>query len=136
MYYRQRGDRYAVGNYRHEPILFDPDRLSRREPGEPMPSIEPFTPEDFAGLRGERRLLPALAGRIDVATAINGMFSFTPDMGSIVGESRRRPRPLGLRGGVGHPRRRHGPDGRRVDGRRASRAWTWPRPTRTASTRS
>ena len=30
LYYRQRGNRYALGNYRHEPILFDPEDLRER----------------------------------------------------------------------------------------------------------
>ena len=66
-------------------------------------------------------MFPALAGRMrpsDPARTLNGMFSFTPDAGSIVGESADRPRRLGLRGGVGHARRRHGAPGRRVDGGR------------------
>lgn len=88
MYYRQRGDRYALGSYRHEPILFDPEELRPWRDGEPMPSVEPFTPEDFRVCeQAGARLLPATAGRVDPGTAINGMFSFTPDMGSIVGES-------------------------------------------------
>jgi glycine cleavage system aminomethyltransferase T/glycine/D-amino acid oxidase-like deaminating enzyme len=88
MYYRQRGDRYALGSYRHEPILFDPRDLRAPREGERMPSIEPFTPEDFRVCEeASARLLPATADRIDRSTAINGMFSFTPDMGSIVGES-------------------------------------------------
>ena len=88
LYYRQRGDRYAIGNYRHEPILFDPDELRPYREGEPQPSIEPFTPEDFDVAHDESvRLLPPLEGKVDVSTAINGMFSFTPDMGSVVGES-------------------------------------------------
>jgi dimethylglycine oxidase len=88
LYFRQRGDRYAIGNYRHEPILFDPDGLRPYRDGAPIPSVEPFTPEHFEVAREETgRLLPALRDRIDPSTAINGMFSFTPDMGSIVGES-------------------------------------------------
>ncbi len=88
LYYRQRGDRYALGNYRHEPILFDPEDLRPWQDGEPMPSIEPFTPVDFGVCEeASARLLPATAGRVDWPTAINGMFSFTPDMGSVVGES-------------------------------------------------
>ena len=88
LYFRQRGDRYALGNYRHEPILFEPDDLRPYREGEPQPSIEPFTPADFGVAFAESiRLLPPVRGRIDVSTAINGMFSFTPDMGSIVGES-------------------------------------------------
>jgi glycine cleavage system aminomethyltransferase T/glycine/D-amino acid oxidase-like deaminating enzyme len=88
LYYRQRGARYAIGNYRHEPILFEPDELRPYRDGEPIPSVEPFTPEHFAAAEEESgRLLPAVKGKVDPATAINGMFSFTPDMGSIVGES-------------------------------------------------
>jgi glycine cleavage system aminomethyltransferase T/glycine/D-amino acid oxidase-like deaminating enzyme len=88
LYFRQRGDRYALGNYRHEPILFEPGDLRPYREGEPQPSIEPFTPEHLAVAEAESgRLLPPVRGKIDVATAINGMFSFTPDMGSVVGES-------------------------------------------------
>ena len=56
-----------------------------------MPSLMPFTPKDFDLCEAETaRLFPALAGRMrpsDPARSINGMFSFTPDAGSIVGES-------------------------------------------------
>src|SRR5439155_2885589 len=88
LYYRQRGDRYALGNYRHEPILFDAEDLRAFRDGDPMPSVEPFTPADFeVCYRESVRLMPNLDDRVDPSTAINGMFSFTPDMGSIVGES-------------------------------------------------
>lgn len=88
LYYRQRGDRYAIGNYRHEPILFEPDDLRPYREGQPIPSVEPFTPEHFRVAHDASvQLLPPIAGRVDPSSAINGMFSFTPDMGSIVGES-------------------------------------------------
>ncbi len=88
LYFRQQGDRYALGNYRHEPILFDPDDLRPYRDGEPQPSIEPFTPEHFeVAYQESTRLLPPVKEMLDESTAINGMFSFTPDMGSIVGES-------------------------------------------------
>jgi len=88
MYFRQRGDTYAIGTYRHEPILFEPEDLRPYRDGEPPPAIEPFTPEHFGvAERATEVLLPSLAGKGDPSTAINGMFSFTPDMGSIVGES-------------------------------------------------
>jgi glycine cleavage system aminomethyltransferase T/glycine/D-amino acid oxidase-like deaminating enzyme len=88
LYFRQQGDRYALGNYRHEPILFEPDDLRPYRGGEPQPSIEPFTPEHFEVAYEESiRLLPPVKDTVDETTAINGMFSFTPDMGSIVGES-------------------------------------------------
>jgi glycine cleavage system aminomethyltransferase T/glycine/D-amino acid oxidase-like deaminating enzyme len=88
LYFRQQGDRYALGNYRHEPILFEPDDLRAYRDGEPQPSIEPFTPEHFeVAYEESTRLLPPVKDMLDESTAINGMFSFTPDMGSIVGES-------------------------------------------------
>jgi glycine cleavage system aminomethyltransferase T/glycine/D-amino acid oxidase-like deaminating enzyme len=88
LYFRQHGDRYALGNYRHEPILFEPDDLRPYWDGEPQPSVEPFTPEHFeVAYEESTRLLPPVKDMLDEATAINGMFSFTPDMGSVVGES-------------------------------------------------
>jgi dimethylglycine oxidase len=91
MYFRHREDHYAVGNYKHEPIA-TPQAELRRPGDEPlMPSLMPFTPADFDVAEAEAaRLLPALTGRMrpaDPERSINGMFSFTPDAGSIVGES-------------------------------------------------
>ena len=90
MYFRHRKDHYAVGSYRHEPIV-TPQQALRRPGDGPMPSLMPFTPADFAVAEAEAaRLLPALEGRMrpaDPERSINGMFSFTPDAGSIVGES-------------------------------------------------
>jgi glycine cleavage system aminomethyltransferase T len=90
MYFRHREDHYAVGNYRHEPIATPQSAL--RPPGGAMqPSLMPFTPADFDVAEAEAaRLLPALAGRMrpsDPSRSLNGMFSFTPDAGSIVGAS-------------------------------------------------
>jgi glycine cleavage system aminomethyltransferase T/glycine/D-amino acid oxidase-like deaminating enzyme len=90
MYLRHREDHYAVGNYHHEPI---PTRQAElRRPGDgPMPSLMPWTPSDFDLAEAEAaRLLPPLRGRMrpsDPERSINGMFSFTPDAGSIVGEA-------------------------------------------------
>ena len=91
MYFRHRQDHYAVGNYKHEPIPTAQSEL-RRPGDEPMmPSLMPFTPADFDVAEAEAaRLLPALKGRMrpdHPERSINGMFSFTPDAGSIVGES-------------------------------------------------
>jgi glycine cleavage system aminomethyltransferase T len=91
MYFRHREDHYAVGSYRHEPIATPQSQLRRPGDGALMPSLMPFTPGDFDVAEVEAaRLLPALKGRMrpaDPERSINGMFSFTPDAGSIVGES-------------------------------------------------
>ena len=90
MYFRHRKDHYAVGSYKHEPIA-TPQTAFRRPGDGPMPSLMPFTPGDFEIAEAEAaRLLPALEERMrpaDRERSINGMFSFTPDAGSIVGES-------------------------------------------------
>src|SRR5712691_8338505 len=92
MYFRQREDHYGVGSYHHEPIATPQSELPAPG-GELQPSLMPFTPRDFDDAEAEAaRLLPALAGTMrpaDPARSLNGMFSFTPDAGSIVGESAR-----------------------------------------------
>jgi glycine cleavage system aminomethyltransferase T/glycine/D-amino acid oxidase-like deaminating enzyme len=89
MYFRQHGERYGVGSYRHRSMPVSPDEIPRkREPDREMPSIVEFTPEDFEGPWEEaRRLLPALQGT-EIERGINGLFSFTPDGGQLLGESR------------------------------------------------
>jgi glycine cleavage system aminomethyltransferase T/glycine/D-amino acid oxidase-like deaminating enzyme len=90
MYFRHRRDHYGVGSYKHEPIV-TPQSQIRPPGGDRQPSLMPFTPPDFEIAEAEtERLLPALKGRMrpgDPSRSINGMFSFTPDAGSIVGES-------------------------------------------------
>lgn len=90
LYFRQRGDHFGVGNYRHEPIV-TPQPSIRRHGDGPMPSLMPWTPDDFDLCEAETaRMFPALAGRMrpaDPSRSLNGMFSFTPDAGSVVGES-------------------------------------------------
>jgi dimethylglycine oxidase len=90
LYFRQREDHFGVGNYRHEPIV-TPQGAIRRHGDGPMPSLMPWTPSDFDLCEEEAaRLFPALAGRMrpeEPSRSLNGMFSFTPDGGSVVGES-------------------------------------------------
>jgi dimethylglycine oxidase len=77
MYFRQVADAYAIGNYRHEPRLADPER----------PAELAFTADDFASAREEAgRMLPALRG-VEIARAFNGLMSFTPDGFPLLGES-------------------------------------------------
>jgi dimethylglycine oxidase len=89
MYFRQVGGRYGIGSYKHRTMPVSPDEIPRKhEPGREMPSIMPFTPEDFEGPWEEsQRLLSALR-ETEVERGINGLFSFTPDGGSLLGESR------------------------------------------------
>ena len=89
MYFRQDGERYGIGSYRHRSMPVSSDEIPRGYgPDGEMPSLMEFTPEDFEGPWEEsRRLLPALR-ETGVERGINGLFSFTPDGGSLLGESR------------------------------------------------
>src|SRR4051794_7828726 len=89
LYFREHVDRIGIGSYAHRPM---PVRLADLEDdGEvtdsAMPSMLPFTEDDFAGPWEQcRELLPALHGA-KVEEGFNGIFSFTPDGGPLIGES-------------------------------------------------
>lgn len=89
LYYREHVDRLGIGTYAHRPM---PVRLSDLpeldDPSEQaMPSVLPFTQEDFApSWEHTKQLLPALESAT-VETGFNGVMSFTPDGGPLVGES-------------------------------------------------
>lgn len=84
MYFRQHADCYGIGSYRHEPLLVD-DRLDPDEAAG-SPATRAFTPEHFAeGHQNAVELLPPL-GHVELATRINGIFSFTPDGMPLIGE--------------------------------------------------
>jgi glycine cleavage system aminomethyltransferase T/glycine/D-amino acid oxidase-like deaminating enzyme len=89
LYFREHGDRLGIGSYAHRPMPVRPADLSAD--GEvsdaSMPSMLPFTEEDFApSWEHSRELLPALRSA-KVEEAFNGIFSFTPDGGPLIGES-------------------------------------------------
>ncbi|MGC1306517.1 MAG: FAD-dependent oxidoreductase [Phormidesmis sp.] len=87
MYFRQHGDCWGIGSYQHEPLLVDPDNILPYAEAPVMPSVKPFTEEHFtAAWDSTKELFPALA-KAELSYKINGMFSFTPDSGSVVGES-------------------------------------------------
>ncbi|CAN5580594.1 FAD-dependent oxidoreductase [soil metagenome] len=88
LYYREHVDRIGIGYYGHKPMPVDMSTLLTDTAGETMPSMLPFTDEDFApAWRESMELLPALADS-KVEEAFNGIFSFTPDGFSIMGEHR------------------------------------------------
>ena len=89
MYFRQRGDHYGIGAYRHRPMPVSVDDIGRNYRGEgELPSVLEFTPEDFEPTWQEaRKMIPALE-RVEIDRPMNGLFSFTPDGGPLLGESR------------------------------------------------
>ncbi|PXY23334.1 sarcosine dehydrogenase [Prauserella coralliicola] len=91
LYYREHNDCLGIGTYAHRPMparLADLPEVDDSGMGEQaMPSMLPFTEEDFApSWEHSRNLLPALR-EAKVETGFNGVFSFTPDGGPLVGES-------------------------------------------------
>ncbi|MGH3877418.1 MAG: GcvT family protein [Actinophytocola sp.] len=86
LYFRELGDRIGIGSYAHRPMPVE--EFARHADAAVMPSMLPFTEEDFApSWRDSVDLLPAL-GEAKVEEAFNGIFSFTPDGFPLVGESR------------------------------------------------
>jgi dimethylglycine oxidase len=88
LYFRQHGDRVGIGSYGHRPMPADPaESEDRSVTADSMPSMLPFTEEDFApAWQRCQQLLPAL-GSAKVEVGFNGIFSFTPDGGPLIGES-------------------------------------------------
>lgn len=89
LYYREHGDRIGIGSYAHRPMPVDLDTLAK-VPAEKMsehemPSRLDFTLEDFLpSWEDTKALLPALRER-SIEDGFNGIFSFTPDGGPLVG---------------------------------------------------
>ncbi|KPI38441.1 Dimethylglycine oxidase [Cyphellophora attinorum] len=90
LYYREHGDKYGIGYYGHKPMAVvakDLGATPKEVTEKQMPSRLDFTPEDFEPAWQEsKRLLPALKD-VEIDDGFNGIFSFTPDGGSLVGEA-------------------------------------------------
>ena len=90
LYYREHGDRYGIGYYGHRPMPvvaaslgLTPEHVDDQH----MPSRLAFTAEDFEpAWKASLELLPTLRDT-EIADGFNGIFSFTPDGGSLVGQS-------------------------------------------------
>ena len=91
LYYREHGERYGIGSYAHRPLPVSPDEVPTVPAGQVSPTRMPsrleFTPEDFApSWEDSRQLLPDLR-QARIEEGFNGIFSFTPDGGPLMGES-------------------------------------------------
>ena len=89
MYFRQKEDYYGIGAYRHRPMPVPVDDIGRNYRGEgEFPSVLEFTSEDFEPTWQEaHKMLPALQNA-GIVRPMNGLFSFTPDGGPLLGPSR------------------------------------------------
>ena len=89
LYFRQVGESYGIGSYRHEPLLVDSDDILHHDEAPVAPAEMPFTPRHFEkSMAAARELMPSLEGA-GLTRKFNGMFSFTPDGFPILGESPR-----------------------------------------------
>lgn len=83
LYFRERFDRLGIGNYGHRPLPVKAEEIPRDAPV--MPSILPFTEDDFAeAWQATRQLLPATED-VKIEEGFNGLFSFTPDNMPLMG---------------------------------------------------
>ena len=87
MYFRQDFDAYGVGSYRHEPLAVDLEDLDEVGTGAPRSALRPFTPEHFENaLADSIELFPSFQ-EVEFPYRINGIFAFTPDGNSLLGQS-------------------------------------------------
>jgi glycine cleavage system T protein len=87
MYFRQHHQGYLFGSYRHEPVLVDARELRHSWEDGLMPSCAPFRDDLFEAAVGyASELYPALRPA-ELVEKVNGMFSFTPDAHTLIGES-------------------------------------------------
>ncbi|MGO1182737.1 MAG: GcvT family protein [Micrococcaceae bacterium] len=90
LYFREFGTRIGIGAYEHRPLPLAPEDLTDTAhllaTGQ-EPAKRGFTSEDFDFCRAETaRLFPAIAG-LGLEDEFNGVFSFTPDGGPMLGPS-------------------------------------------------
>ncbi|TPX10387.1 uncharacterized protein E0L32_008606 [Thyridium curvatum] len=90
LYYREHGDQYGIGYYGHRPIPVDAALLGRTPQDvteHSMPSRLEFTLDDFEpAWKLSQELLPVLKNT-EIDDGFNGIFSFTPDGGPLVGQA-------------------------------------------------
>ncbi len=83
MYYRQYADAYGFGSYRHDPLLVPAEALPKND----HPALFPFTPQRFeASWEDAAQRIPCLRNA-ELEMQFNGLFSFTPDGNSLLGET-------------------------------------------------
>jgi len=83
MYFRQYADAYGFGSYRHDPLLVPADELPKND----HPALFPFTAQHFEeSWEDAAERFPCLRNA-ELEFQFNGLFSFTPDGNSIIGET-------------------------------------------------
>jgi glycine cleavage system aminomethyltransferase T/glycine/D-amino acid oxidase-like deaminating enzyme len=90
LYYREHGEQIGIGYYGHRPMPIlasslgtTPSKVDEKN----MPSRLEFTPKDFElAWKESQKLLPILQDT-EVVDGFNGIFSFTPDGGPLMGQA-------------------------------------------------
>ena len=83
MYFRQYADAYGFGSYRHDPLLVPSEELPKND----HPALFPFTSQHFEqSWEDAAQRFPCLR-HAELELQFNGLFSFTPDGNSILGET-------------------------------------------------
>ncbi|KAA8642967.1 hypothetical protein EYZ11_007249 [Aspergillus tanneri] len=88
LYYREHGDHYGIGYYGHRPMPVVAASLGHTPKHVDelnMPSRLEFTREDFVPAWEQSQLLLPALRETQIADGFNGIFSFTPDGGPLVG---------------------------------------------------
>ncbi|WP_030924299.1 GcvT family protein [Streptosporangium amethystogenes] len=88
LYYRERFERLGIGYYGHRPMPITPEEILPAGDAEVMPSVLPFTGDDFAPAWAETRALLPATEQAALEEGINGLFSFTTDNMPLLGRSR------------------------------------------------
>ncbi|KAF7591453.1 hypothetical protein BBP40_001556 [Aspergillus hancockii] len=90
LYYREHGEQYGIGYYGHRPMPvvaaslgLTPKHVDEKN----MPSRLEFTSDDFDPAWKETQLLLPALRETQIADGFNGIFSFTPDGGPLVGQA-------------------------------------------------
>ncbi|KAB8079270.1 hypothetical protein BDV29DRAFT_81251 [Aspergillus leporis] len=90
LYYREHGEQYGIGYYGHRPMPVVAASLGitpKHVDEQNMPSRLEFTSEDFDPAWKETQLLLPALRETQIADGFNGIFSFTPDGGPLVGQA-------------------------------------------------
>lgn len=90
LYYREHGEFYGIGSYLHKPMPVVAASLGptpKHVDEKNMPSRLQFTKEDFEpAWKLSQELLPMLK-EVEIADGFNGIMSFTPDGGPLMGQA-------------------------------------------------
>jgi glycine cleavage system aminomethyltransferase T/glycine/D-amino acid oxidase-like deaminating enzyme len=87
VYYRDRFDRLEIGSFAHRAITVPVDDILGVDEALTMPSVQPFTEDDFAAQWLDTQRLMPETRQAKVEGGMNGLMAFTVDDFPLLGES-------------------------------------------------